>query len=357
MDIIQSTKEYEAWAFGQIAVVRPDLEHKHQQMRLAAFPFMRATFYRWSQLWREACPELAAAPSLLAVGDLHVENFGTWRDAEGRLIWGINDFDEAARMPYAIDLVRLATSAILARVANSLAISPVDACAVILGGYDTAIKTSGEAFVLEEKHPMLRQLAMGAERDPARFWAKANAWSTHKSVPTPVRKMLAAECPEGAAPLRIVHRVAGLGSLGRQRFIGLAESDGGMVAREAKAMLPSAYRWAAGKKPGKLRYDEIIARSVRCPDPFARTRNGWLIRRLGPHCSRIELADIPLQRDERHILECMGKETANIHLGSPDAVPAIRADLRRRKPGWLLAAAETMAEATMRDWKRWKVGR
>jgi uncharacterized protein (DUF2252 family) len=24
-----------------------------------------------------------------------VENFGAWRDVEGRLIWGINDFDEA----------------------------------------------------------------------------------------------------------------------------------------------------------------------------------------------------------------------------------------------------------------------
>jgi len=32
---------------------------------------------------------------VLAVGDLHVENFGTWRDAEGRLIWGVNDFDES----------------------------------------------------------------------------------------------------------------------------------------------------------------------------------------------------------------------------------------------------------------------
>jgi len=36
---------------------------------------------------------------VLAVGDLHVENFGTWRDAEGRLIWGVNDFDEAWRLP------------------------------------------------------------------------------------------------------------------------------------------------------------------------------------------------------------------------------------------------------------------
>ena len=54
------------------------------------------------------------SPEVLAVGDLHVENFGTWRDIEGRLIWGINDFDEVGRMPYTIDLVRLAASAHIA---------------------------------------------------------------------------------------------------------------------------------------------------------------------------------------------------------------------------------------------------
>ena len=58
--------------------------------------------------------DLATGPEVLAVGYLHIENFGTWRDAEGRLVWGINDFDEACRMPYAIDLVRLAASAVIA---------------------------------------------------------------------------------------------------------------------------------------------------------------------------------------------------------------------------------------------------
>ena len=51
---------------------------------------------------------------VLAVGDIHLENFGTWRDADGRLVWGVNDFDEAAQMPYVLDLVRLAASALLA---------------------------------------------------------------------------------------------------------------------------------------------------------------------------------------------------------------------------------------------------
>ncbi len=70
---------------------------QEQSTRLSPFAFMRATFYRWVQLWKDQCRVEAAAPSVLAVGDLHIENFGTWRDAEGRLIWGVNDFDEAHR--------------------------------------------------------------------------------------------------------------------------------------------------------------------------------------------------------------------------------------------------------------------
>jgi uncharacterized protein (DUF2252 family) len=110
----KATATYEDWLAGELEIVPEDLTHKHQLMREAVFPFFRATFYRWAQLWPEVCPECNDAPELLAVGDLHVENFGTWRDIEGRLVWGINDFDEACRMPYTIDLVRLAASAHLA---------------------------------------------------------------------------------------------------------------------------------------------------------------------------------------------------------------------------------------------------
>ena len=83
----------------------------HMQMTVGLFPFLRATFYRWVQIWRDVVGDAANGPSLLAVGDLHLENFGTWRDIEGRLVWGVNDFDEVYTMPYSMDLVRLATSA------------------------------------------------------------------------------------------------------------------------------------------------------------------------------------------------------------------------------------------------------
>ncbi len=112
IDVKTATAAYETWLGKQIPLLPADLKLKHQRMTEGVFPFLRATFYRWAQLWPDNCPGLANAPVTLAVGDLHIENFGTWRDSEGRLIWGVNDFDEACELPYAVDLVRLAVSAL-----------------------------------------------------------------------------------------------------------------------------------------------------------------------------------------------------------------------------------------------------
>src|SRR5260221_5879740 len=100
MNIVKATKQYEDWLRLRLRIVEPDLQFKHEQMAVALFPFFRATFYRWLQVWPEECEELGRVPHILSVGDLHVENFGTWRDTDGRLIWGVNDFDEACVYPY-----------------------------------------------------------------------------------------------------------------------------------------------------------------------------------------------------------------------------------------------------------------
>lgn len=94
MNIFEATRDFEAWLAKRVPVVRQDLVLKHALMAEGAFPFFRATFYRWLQHWNTACLELAKAPAVLAVGDLHIENFGTWRDYEGRLIWGVNDLED-----------------------------------------------------------------------------------------------------------------------------------------------------------------------------------------------------------------------------------------------------------------------
>lgn len=106
MDFLDDNAEFEAWLRTRCRVVEGDLAHKQKRMRKNAFIFLRATYFRWARRIETICPALKSASRVLSVGDTHTENYGTWRDLEGRLVWGINDFDEAAIMPYPFDLVR-----------------------------------------------------------------------------------------------------------------------------------------------------------------------------------------------------------------------------------------------------------
>jgi hypothetical protein len=348
MKIAKATGLYETWLARHLTLLDDDLSFKHEQMRLAVFPFLRATFYRWAQIWVDAVGDAARAPSVLAVGDLHVENFGTWRDIEGRLIWGINDFDEAWPMPYTNDLIRLATSALLAEMPCGSK-AGVEA---ILRGYRDCVEAAGRAFALAENHPVLRHMATARLHEPERYWEKLHALpEVTDEPPAGAMKAIARMMPEKGLHWRVSHRVAGLGSLGRQRFVAVAEWHGGSVAREAKALAPSACVWAErGGGCAPIRYQEIIDRAVRCPDPFVRLQKSWIVRRLAPDCSRIELASLPENRDEIRLLHAMGFETANVHLGSVKPRVLLE-DLKKRRSGWLLAAARKMQNAVRADFE------
>ena len=358
VNIHKATAQYEAWSAKHLTLLHAELDLKHTRMAEDRFAFLRATFYRWTQHWKEACPALAQAPRVLSIGDLHVENFGTWRDAEGRLVWGINDFDDAHELPYTQDLVRLAASALIAAQEGHLSIVPHVACEAILAGYREALASGGQPFVLEEHHGWLRKLAFSVLRDPVRFWKKLDDLPASKNgLPKGVEKLLAKDLPEPKLPYRVVRRVAGLGSLGRPRFIVLADWQGGLVAREAKRILPSACVWAQGKRAGGAsRLPEVWLQAVRCQDPFLRVAGKWLLRRLAPHCSRIELSSLPKKKDEEHLLRAMGWETANVHLGTRGAAKKISRDLAARPAEWLRDGAAKMVDCADEDWREWKSG-
>jgi hypothetical protein len=169
-----------------------------------------------------------------------------------------------------------------------------------------------------------------------------------------LRRLLEAAMPARGLELRFVHRQAGLGSLGRLRVVALANWKGGMVAREAKPLAPSAWQWAHDPRVQRAtRYQELIGRAIRVPDPFLAVHGEWLVRRLAPDCSRIQLASLPRGHDESRLLWMMGWETANMHLGTPGQRRAILSDLRERKNAWLFKASQRMAEGVSRDWRKW----
>src|SRR6202049_5260299 len=162
MNIHKATQSAENWMRGCTSVIQAHLRLKHKQMRENPFLFFRGTFYRWAQLWPDVCASLRDAPKVLAVGDLHVGSFGTWRDTEGRLCWGIDDFDESYPLPSTNDLVRLAASTKLAIEAGVLKLKFKQACNAILDGYKESLEHRGCPIVLAEEETNLETLGVQA---------------------------------------------------------------------------------------------------------------------------------------------------------------------------------------------------
>ncbi|MFD8548496.1 DUF2252 domain-containing protein [Streptomyces sp. NPDC059649] len=112
-------------AFGELLAADPAaFRVKFRKMAASAFAFYRGTaclFYRDLADGADHGPYLDERTSRVWIhGDLHAENFGTYMDATGRLIFNVNDFDEAYVGPFTWDLKRFAASVALIGYAKAL---------------------------------------------------------------------------------------------------------------------------------------------------------------------------------------------------------------------------------------------
>jgi uncharacterized protein (DUF2252 family) len=100
-------------AFGELAKRDPEaFRGKFRKMAASAFAFYRGSaclFYADVVRDHDAFSE-SAAGRVWIQGDLHAANFGTYMNSEGRLVFDVNDFDEAYVGPFTWDLKRLAAS-------------------------------------------------------------------------------------------------------------------------------------------------------------------------------------------------------------------------------------------------------
>ena len=78
-------------------------------MRSSPFVFLRATCH----LFYRRLPDLplfADAPAVWSCGDLHLQNFGSYKGDNRLVYFDLNDFDEGVLAPASWDLVRFLTS-------------------------------------------------------------------------------------------------------------------------------------------------------------------------------------------------------------------------------------------------------
>ena len=100
----------------------------------------------------------------------------------------------------------------------------------------------------------------------------------------------------------------------------------------------------------------LLQHAIRSPDPHVQVHDAWLIRQLAPDVAKIEMPEN--DRDKRLVLapallRLMGRETANIHLGSRsgDALRKLLTELGQDR--WFPAATDRMVACTRKDHAEW----
>jgi hypothetical protein len=326
-------------------LVVADLNEKHRKMKKNAFSFLRATCWRWAETAAELCPELADAPKVLSPGDAHIENFGLWRDAEGRLVWGIEDFDESASIPYPFDLVRLGASALLA---DTDGFRPRAIAHALLMGYRAGL-AQPHPVILEDAQLWLRALFSATKKERREFWEELQELDAAKPRKRYVAALQSALPGDDVEDLTFRERQAGAGSLGRPRFVALGRWRGGPVAREAKALIPSCWLDRQNRDPSGRALLRAARGKFKSPDPWLDVHDDVVVRRLGPNSRKLEIEKVGRLR--KPVLALMGFELANIHSDDAAIARRIKADLDTRKSKWLANAIEDVANATIQDWK------
>ena len=224
------------------------LRRKLDALAATPFQFFRGTFHLMAwDLFKQRVPGAAAsAPDGLIVGDLHLENFGIYRGADGELVFDVNDFDDVGFGPLDFDLKRLCTSALLLPgLAHGVRSSAAKAIArawqeelVKMGGrfpVPAWTKEKAEGRVAELLHENAKKtralmIAKAAPEKghsklvqgekfvrPVKQWAEIvqHAMGEYQES---LKQLKAPEAPRDWDILDVAYRFKGTGSLGRLRF-------------------------------------------------------------------------------------------------------------------------------------------
>ncbi len=92
----------------------------------------------------------------------------------------------------------------------------------------------------------------------------------------------------------------------------------------------------------------LVAAACRAPDRRWCCGGDWVLRRLSPEARKVEIEEIEHAPDQRHLLHAMGRELANVHLGSAGGAGPLRSFLDTLPDHWLRHAA-ALATARVRE--------
>ena len=344
---------------------------KYLAMRASTFAFMRGTCHLfYDELARGGV--FKSAPTVWVCGDLHLENFGSYKGDNRLVYFDINDFDESALAPASWDLVRLLTSIRIA--ADELRIGTSDTnslCEDCLQAYSSAL-VEGKAYWVEREtaNGLVRALLDRVRDRPRAVFLDTRTVTTRgkrrlridgqkaletsdaeRGVITTFMREFAKgqEHPAFYQVLDVARRVAGTGSLGVDRYVILVEGKGspdGNYLLDLKRALPSALephlkleqpKWPSEAHRVVFLQRRLQAVSIAFLQPVMLDDNPFVLRAMQPVEDRVVLAGTrPTAGDLKLLVTTLGRIAAWAQLRSAGRDGSAVADdliefARRRK--------------------------
>jgi uncharacterized protein (DUF2252 family) len=366
------------------------LQRKYDKMRSSPFAFFRGSCHLFfAQLPRGGI--FKSAPAVWSCGDLHVENFGSYKGDNRLVFFDINDFDESALSPASWDLLRFVTSVRLGAKGIGLRGRVVhQLCAVFLQSYCAAL-VQGKAYWLERdtSQGLIGDLLQGLRnRERSTLLAERTTLKGKKrSIKIDQLRALAATDaqrkrvlhfmkdfaktqakPEFYKVIDVARRIAGNGSLGLQRYVILVRGKGGPDGHyllDLKQAVPSSLtahlktaqpHWASDAQRIVSLQQRLQAVSVAFLQAVTLDGQPYVLRDLQPSEDRISWDKARHSKgDIEDLIRTMGQLTAWSHLRASGRQGAATADdlidfaQRTKWQDKLLAHSEAMAKLVERD--------
>ena len=240
------------------------LRLKLQAMRRNPFIFFRGTaalFYATLSM----PPALLQVPRVFACGDLHLENFGSYKGDNRLVYFDLNDFDEACLAPLTFELVRFLASILVA--SKELGISRKQALKLMSGFVDTyaatllsgkprwverataigPVKTLLQSVKNHHRCDLIARRTMQKNGKTILIIDGIHAFKASDADRTRAKSIMSAyastqRVPSHFEPIDIARRIAGNGSLGLERYVMLVKGDGsadGRYLMDIKIAVPS----------------------------------------------------------------------------------------------------------------------
>ena len=238
-DLLRSIKDYNANRDQSV------LPLKYEAMSESPFSFFRGTCHLFYQDLLKKYP-FPASPLTWICGDLHLENFGSYKGQNKLLYFDMNDFDEALLAPLFFELIRLIVSVEIKTSEIKLIKSERDALkALLINQYrDTLIKNKALDIEKETATGLIKQLIDKVDqRKPGSMIANRTNNKTRNSKLLINDKLLVIEAEEKKQLIKAFtvwfstthfkgykvtdagFRIAGTGSIGVKRYLFLLEKE------------------------------------------------------------------------------------------------------------------------------------